>query len=536
MGKKQLWFIIIGAFLGLHLLADNASLAYAAPPPEASTYDAYPPFMANNPPPLVMLVMGRDHKLYYEAYNDASDLNGDGVLDTTYKPDQIDYYGYFDSNKYYQYDGSGLFVPAGLTADKKAPSGNYWSGDFLNYLTMSRMDALRKVLYGGYRSTDTATETVLQRAYIPQDAHSWGKEYTSVAHDGYDIQDYTPLGLPQENTRHLFANTTLSDNGDPLLRVLNDSHYRIWQWVSIERPVAGNRCVNGGSGPDCATAGGTLYDIVPNSATAGISNTTHTTYSLPGSPSHPGSHSAYDTFVATYATAGNYQGEVPVSTINGSGNPSGADDYYLSIFNGTLNIDKDGTYTFAVDGDDAVELLIDVNGDGDFDDAGEVIAGFYGGHGSCGCSTYNGSVLLTAGSYTFQFRHEELSGGDNYYLKWQLNVPSSSMTDYQVRVKVADASWPETNCKKYPDGNYKPTGLLQRHDNLYLDTSAAKWMLREVSRQPRDELVGFLERFRGRILFGSDILTSDDHLKPGAETEMVAKAGKPLNSLFFRAF
>ena len=96
MGKKQLWFIMIGAFLGLHLLADNASLAYAAPPPEASTYDAYPPFMANNPPPLVMLVMGRDHKLYYEAYNDASDLNGDGVLDTTYKPDQIDYYGYFD--------------------------------------------------------------------------------------------------------------------------------------------------------------------------------------------------------------------------------------------------------------------------------------------------------------------------------------------------------------------------------------------------------------------------------------------------------
>ena len=28
-----------------------------------------------------MLVMGRDHKLFYEAYNDASDLNGDGHLD-----------------------------------------------------------------------------------------------------------------------------------------------------------------------------------------------------------------------------------------------------------------------------------------------------------------------------------------------------------------------------------------------------------------------------------------------------------------------
>ena len=71
---------------------------------------------------------------------------------------------------------------------------------------------MRKVLYGGLRSTDTATETVLQRAFIPQDAHSWGKEYTSVAVDGYDIQDYTPLAQPAGTgtRRHLFANTTPS--------------------------------------------------------------------------------------------------------------------------------------------------------------------------------------------------------------------------------------------------------------------------------------------------------------------------------------
>ena len=36
--------------------------------------------------PLNLLVMGRDHKLYYEAYNDHSDLNGGG-LDVGYKPD-----------------------------------------------------------------------------------------------------------------------------------------------------------------------------------------------------------------------------------------------------------------------------------------------------------------------------------------------------------------------------------------------------------------------------------------------------------------
>ena len=126
-----------------------------------------------------------------------------------------------------------------MTTDKKIPQGQrysgtglkadgLWSGDFLNYLTTSRMDALRKVLYGGYRATDTATDTTLQRVYIPQDAHTWGKEYQSVARDGYDIRDYAPLGLPISDKYHLLASTTLADNGTPLLRVRPDSAHRIW--------------------------------------------------------------------------------------------------------------------------------------------------------------------------------------------------------------------------------------------------------------------------------------------------------------------
>src|SRR5687768_17322415 len=71
--------------------------------------------------PLNLLVVGRDHKLYYEAYNDASDLDGDGTLDTRYKGYElkspaptddaesdykIDYFGYFDSYKCYAYSTS----------------------------------------------------------------------------------------------------------------------------------------------------------------------------------------------------------------------------------------------------------------------------------------------------------------------------------------------------------------------------------------------------------------------------------------------
>ncbi|WP_027707099.1 pilus assembly protein [Zooshikella ganghwensis] len=231
--------------------------------------------LAKSQPPMVMMVMGRDHKLYYEAYNDASDLNNDGALDTSYNPNliiengekkQIGYYGYFSSKLCYEYKKrdsgqSELFVPVGETEEKTSHEihhqftcggANQWSGDFLNYLTTSRMDAVRKVLYGGYRAVDGKNITVLERSYLPQDAHSWGKEYKSINENKYDIELVSPLKKPIEG-RHLFASTTLlSGRGKvrnsllvnysismPLLRVAPNSPSRIWNWVSKERPVAG---------------------------------------------------------------------------------------------------------------------------------------------------------------------------------------------------------------------------------------------------------------------------------------------------------
>lgn len=223
---------MLGGAAAVWLLGSSAAFA-------ATDVSDVPLFLPGAVPPLNMLVMARDHTLYYEAYNDASDLNGDGTPDVGYKPWEIDYFGYFDSHKCYAYwSSSERFVPVGTTADKTC-SGN-WSGDFLNYLTTSRIDALRKVLYGGRRSTDSDSATVLERSYIPQDAHSWGKEYVSFANDGYDISDYSPLSAPSSGRRHLFANTTpLNGDGKPLLRILSNRSQRIWDWVSIERPVAG---------------------------------------------------------------------------------------------------------------------------------------------------------------------------------------------------------------------------------------------------------------------------------------------------------
>ncbi|HLA73157.1 MAG TPA: PilC/PilY family type IV pilus protein [Steroidobacteraceae bacterium] len=230
-------------------LAAMTGAASAAPLAITDT----PLFLNSVVAPLNMLVVGRDHKLFYEAYADHADLTGDGTLDVGYqglvvKPDgkfKIDYYGYFDSYKCYTHNGSN-FVPASVNTTKKCSA--QWSGDWLNWATTSRIDALRKVLYGGKRSTDSPTDTVIERSLIPQDAHSWGKEYTSAAIDLYNISDVTPYSTPTAGTRHFFANTTLMTTTDwttntdaPLLRVLlnQPSPRRIWNWVSKESPVAG---------------------------------------------------------------------------------------------------------------------------------------------------------------------------------------------------------------------------------------------------------------------------------------------------------
>ena len=90
------------------------------------------------------------------------DVDGDGTLDIRFKP-SINYYGLFDSSYCYNYStGNTRFEPAGTTDNLGRCTGSAeWSGRWLNYMTTSRIDALRKVLYGGHREVDTTSDTVL---------------------------------------------------------------------------------------------------------------------------------------------------------------------------------------------------------------------------------------------------------------------------------------------------------------------------------------------------------------------------------------
>jgi type IV pilus assembly protein PilY1 len=182
-------------FIGLaQFLISSASLA--TPPNTSTGMTPIPPNvgMTGINKPMMMLTASKDHTLFAPMYTDFEDLDGDGTIDTTFLP-TFKYYGYFDATKCYTY-ASGQFEPdvnATITTSnekKKYSCGGsgQWSGNFLNWATMTRLDVMRKMLYGGQRSTDSTTNTVLQIARLSWDAHSFVKYY-----NGDDIRDYTPF-------------------------------------------------------------------------------------------------------------------------------------------------------------------------------------------------------------------------------------------------------------------------------------------------------------------------------------------------------
>ncbi|MBY4948873.1 hypothetical protein K6V92_19870 [Cupriavidus respiraculi] len=203
---------------GLAALAAALALVSVIAPALAAPLNlaTRPLYAGGNVPPLVMIDLSKDHTLHQKAYNDYTDLDGNGSLEmseTTYN-NGFDYFGYFDHAKCYRYDGSTLhaFVPAAAATGHYC-DGTTWSGNFLNWASMSRIDEVRKILYGGYRSTDTASTTVLERAFLPMDAHAWSKYY-----NGTDIARLVPFTV-QTAGPTLTSSTELTLRGDVFTNV-----------------------------------------------------------------------------------------------------------------------------------------------------------------------------------------------------------------------------------------------------------------------------------------------------------------------------
>ena len=177
--------------------------------------------------PMIMLNMSRDHQLFNKAYNEYSDLDGDGVIETQYKH-SYKYYGYFDNQRCYTYNTSfNRFIPTRKTDTagycNYAGGANEWAGNFMNWGTMTRMDVVRRILYGGMRSTDDALNggaalTVLERANLGHDAHSFAKYYIAT-----DISKLTPFDRPELT----LCNASASATAPPDIFVA-DGNYALW--------------------------------------------------------------------------------------------------------------------------------------------------------------------------------------------------------------------------------------------------------------------------------------------------------------------
>ena len=100
--------------------------------PSMGDYTHYPVFQVNAVEPNILIIMDNSGSMNLQAYT--------GVYDHNTR-----YYGYFEPYKKYAY-GSNVFV--------RDTSGT-WDGNFLNWLSMRRVDIARKVLMGGLATART---------------------------------------------------------------------------------------------------------------------------------------------------------------------------------------------------------------------------------------------------------------------------------------------------------------------------------------------------------------------------------------------
>jgi type IV pilus assembly protein PilY1 len=170
-------FSLLAAILFLFLISFGRADAQVM-----TDYCQVPPYVIQNVPPNVMVVVDNSGSMYNFAYSDgfsttnpaddnscansSSPCTGfttpgayptsapTATYDWTANPNHYyKYYGYFDPDYWYTYT-TNRFVPSapktgsGL-AGSRAKATAEWDGNFLNWLSMRRIDVLRKVLSGG---------------------------------------------------------------------------------------------------------------------------------------------------------------------------------------------------------------------------------------------------------------------------------------------------------------------------------------------------------------------------------------------------
>lgn len=170
--------IIIGGFFALL----TSIPAHTAP----LTLGSVPLYLTSRADPNVLINMSVETPMGGAAYNDnvgipsgctgrqnnvLSDASADNI-GTCYFPAST-YLGYFDPNKCYVYDTTNnRFNPSGAVNNTNHECTTKWSGNFLNWVTMTAIDMFTMTMTGGNRFVDTTSLTVIRRAR-KQNNNSW---------------------------------------------------------------------------------------------------------------------------------------------------------------------------------------------------------------------------------------------------------------------------------------------------------------------------------------------------------------------------
>ncbi len=194
--SQFLGWMIRAAVMSALFLTPLSSAFSASCPAQMADYVAYPPFLTSKVAPNVLLVMDNSGSMNEFAYHETQGQRcGSDTAWTGYEPGK-EYYGLFNSNKLYSYDNTNhYFYEDGDTVDDPTtptiyerstgsdPNVRKFSGNWLNWWTMRRIDVAKKVLTGGRVAPDQ-NDVVLEGTVIDRDYRRIFNDHTTLTAPG----------------------------------------------------------------------------------------------------------------------------------------------------------------------------------------------------------------------------------------------------------------------------------------------------------------------------------------------------------------
>ncbi len=245
-------FVFVVAVWGLSFNASHAQV------PTSGDYAATPPFLTDTTDPFVMISLSVELTQQAEAFTGATQTYANGTYcpgrhngwSVCYSRDE-EYIGYFDADKCYVYvtkagtvytgaswydtnnitqvaagpelsanQTTDYFRPVGFASNHEC-SGNQFSGNFMNWATMTALDEFRFAMTGGARLVDTAgsnAQTLLTRTHRYGD---WPFVSKRIGSGGFGFGGHTFTNIPSNVTPFNVSELRIiNNNGNNGNRVL----------------------------------------------------------------------------------------------------------------------------------------------------------------------------------------------------------------------------------------------------------------------------------------------------------------------------